>query len=68
MSLEVRALRALVAETKEPEEPPIQAPAPCPREPPPEDVDETPWRRGMLNHGRLLVLKRSETKFPLSRS
>ena len=41
-SLEVRALRALVAETKEPEGPPIQAPPPCPREPPPEDVDETP--------------------------
>ena len=40
--LEVRALRALVAETKEPEGPQIQAPPPCPGEPPPEDVDETP--------------------------
>ena len=29
-------------ETKEPEGPSIQAPPPCPREPPPEDVDETP--------------------------
>ena len=75
VSLEVKALRALVAGTKEPEGPPIQAPPPCPREPPPEDVDGwlrhrilmmMIWRRGMLNHGRLLVLKRSETKFPLS--
>ena len=42
MSLEVKALRALVAETKEPDGPPIHAPPPCPRQPPPEDVDETP--------------------------
>ena len=42
VSLEVKALRALVAETKEPEGPSIQAPPPCSREPPPEDVDETP--------------------------
>ena len=33
VSLEVKALRALVPETKEPEEPPIQAPLPAPREP-----------------------------------
>ena len=33
VSLEVKALRALVAETKEPEGPPIQALPPCPREP-----------------------------------
>ena len=42
MLADVKALRALVAETKEPEGPPIQAPPPCLREPPPEDVDETP--------------------------
>ena len=33
VSHEVKALRALVAETKEPEVPPIQAPLPAPREP-----------------------------------
>ena len=36
VSLEVKALRVLVAETKEPEGPPIQAPLPAPREPPPD--------------------------------
>ena len=41
VSLEVKALRALVAETKEPEAPPIHAPLPFPREPPPEDVEQT---------------------------
>ena len=39
VSLEVKALRALVAETKEPEGPPVQAPLPAPREPPP-DIGE----------------------------
>ena len=39
VSLEVKALRALVAETKEPEGPPIQAPLPAPRDPPP-DIGE----------------------------
>ena len=41
VSLEVKALRALVGETKEPEGPSIHAPPPCPREIPPEVVDET---------------------------
>ena len=41
VSLEVEALRALVAETKEPKGPPIHAPLPCPREPPPEDAEQT---------------------------
>ena len=36
VSLKVKALRALVAETKEPEWPPVHAPLPCPREPPPD--------------------------------
>ena len=40
VSLEVKALRALVAETKEPEEPPIQAPLPAPREPPPDNGEQ----------------------------
>ena len=39
MSLEVNALRALVAETKEPEGRPIQAPLPAPQEPTP-DIGE----------------------------
>ena len=42
VSLEVKALRTLVAETKEPEGLPIQAPLPAPRERLPEDVEETP--------------------------
>ena len=37
VSLEVKALWALVAETKEPEGPPIQAPLPAPREPSPDN-------------------------------
>ena len=39
VSLEVKALRALVAETKEPEGPSLHAPLPAPREPPP-DIGE----------------------------
>ena len=39
-SLEVEALRALVAETKEAEEPPIQSPLPAPREPPPDNGEQ----------------------------
>ena len=35
-----KALRALVAETKEPEGPSFQAPLPAPREPPPDDGDQ----------------------------
>ena len=41
VSLEVKALRALVAETREPEGPPIHAPLPCPREPAPGDAEQT---------------------------
>ena len=40
VSLEVKALRALVAETKEPEGPPIQAPLPAPRELPPDNGEQ----------------------------
>ena len=40
VSLEVKALRALVAETKEPEGLPIQAPLPAPREPPPDNGEQ----------------------------
>ena len=40
VSLEVKALRALVAESKEPEGPPIQAPLPAPREPPPDNDEQ----------------------------
>ena len=40
VSLEVKALRALVAETKEPEGPPVQAPLPAPREPPPDIAEQ----------------------------
>ena len=40
VSHEVKALRALVAETKKPEGPPIQAPLPAPREPPPDDGEQ----------------------------
>ena len=39
VSLEVKALRALVAETKEPEGPSLIAPLPAPRDPPPGDDD-----------------------------
>ena len=40
VSLEVKALRALVAETKEPEGSPIQAPLPAPRETPPDNGEQ----------------------------
>ena len=40
VSLEVTASRALVAETKEPEWPPIQAPLPPPRELPPDHGEQ----------------------------
>ena len=40
VSLEVKALRALVVETKEPDWPPSHAPLPCPREPPPGDAEQ----------------------------
>ena len=40
LSLEVKALRALVAETKEPEGPPIQAPLPAPLEHPPDNGEQ----------------------------
>ena len=39
VSLEVKALRALVAETREPEGPSLIAPLPAPRDPPPGDDD-----------------------------
>ena len=39
VSLEVKALRALLAETKEPEGPPIRAPLSAPRDPPPVDIE-----------------------------
>ena len=40
VSLEVKSLRASVAETKEPEEPLIQAPLPAPRELPPDNGEQ----------------------------
>ena len=40
VSLEVKALRALVAESREPEGPPIQAALPAPREPPPDNGEQ----------------------------
>ena len=45
VSLEVKALRSFVVETKEPEGPPIQAPLPAPREPPPDMENKLCLRR-----------------------